>query len=117
MQVFRFRDRYRPEARFATWLFTIATNLCLNELRRPERHLRVDLWERRDEADDEGPPLPDREAVDPETGAAARELARDLEAAIAALAAEAAGGPAASRGWTASRIATSGKRSGSARVP
>jgi DNA-directed RNA polymerase specialized sigma24 family protein len=50
-----------------------------------ERHLRVDLWERRDEADDEGPPLPDREAVDPETGAATRELARDLEAAIAAL--------------------------------
>jgi len=85
VQVFRFRDRYRPEARFATWLYTIATNLCLNELRRPERHLRVDLWEKRDEPDDEGPPLPDRDAVDPETGAATRELARDLEVAIAAL--------------------------------
>ena len=86
VQVFRFRARYRPEARFATWLYTIATNLCLNELRRPERQLRVDLWERRDdEPDQEGPQLPDRHAVDPEAGAATRELARDLEAAIAEL--------------------------------
>lgn len=85
VQVFRFRDRYRPDAKFATWLYTIATNHCLNDLRRPERHLRVDLWDRRDDPDDEGPQLPDREAIDPETGAATRELARDLEAAIAAL--------------------------------
>src|SRR5262249_50086334 len=35
VQVFRFRARYRPESRFSTWLFAIATNLCLNELRRP----------------------------------------------------------------------------------
>ena len=86
VQVFRFRDRYRPEARFATWLYTIATNLCMNELRRPERHLRVDLWNRRDdEPDGEDPQLPDRRAVDPEAGAATRELARDLETAIGEL--------------------------------
>lgn len=86
VQVYRFRLRYRPEARFATWLFTIATNLSLNELRRPERHLRVDLWDRKDdEPDREGPPLPDPQAVDPEAGAASRELARALEAAIAEL--------------------------------
>jgi RNA polymerase sigma-70 factor (ECF subfamily) len=83
VQVFRFRLRYRPEARFATWLYTIVTNLCLNELRRPERHLRVDIWDRRDdEPDREGPPLPDPQAVDPESGAASRELAAALEAAI-----------------------------------
>lgn len=86
VQVFRFRLRYRPDARFATWLYTIATNLCLNELRRPERHLRVDLWDRRDdEPDREGPPLPDPQAIDPETGAASRELARALESAIGEL--------------------------------
>jgi RNA polymerase sigma-70 factor (ECF subfamily) len=85
VQVFRFRDRYRPDARFATWLYTIATNLCLNDLRRPERQLRVDLWDRRDEPGDEGPQIADCEAVDPETGAAARELARALDAAIAEL--------------------------------
>lgn len=39
------RDRYRVEARFSTWLYRIATNLALNELRRPRRrepHASVD---------------------------------------------------------------------------
>jgi RNA polymerase sigma-70 factor (ECF subfamily) len=37
VRVFRARESYRPEARFSTWLYTIATNLALNELRRPHR--------------------------------------------------------------------------------
>jgi RNA polymerase sigma-70 factor (ECF subfamily) len=87
VQMFRFRHRYRPESRLSTWVFTIATNLCLNELRRPERHLRVDVWERRGEEGErrEGPQLPDPEAVDPERGAAGREMVRALEAAVAEL--------------------------------
>lgn len=35
LRVHRARDRYRPEARFSTWIYRIATNLALNELRRP----------------------------------------------------------------------------------
>jgi RNA polymerase sigma-70 factor (ECF subfamily) len=31
------RHRYQPQARFSTWLYRIATNLALNELRRPSR--------------------------------------------------------------------------------
>jgi RNA polymerase sigma-70 factor, ECF subfamily len=86
VQVFRFRQRYRPESRFSTWLFTIATNLCLNELRRPERQLRVDLWDRRDAEEwREGPQLADPEAITPEEGASGRELARQLETAVGAL--------------------------------
>jgi RNA polymerase sigma-70 factor (ECF subfamily) len=88
VQVYRFRERYRPESRLSTWIFTIATNLCLNELRRPERQLRVDLWDDRrapDAQGGDGPPLPDPEAIDPEMGAASRELAEALEGAIAAL--------------------------------
>ncbi len=86
VQVYRFRLRYRPDARFTTWLYTIATNLCLNELRRPERQLRVDLWDRPgDDPEGEGPPLADPDAVDPETGAASRELARAIERAVADL--------------------------------
>jgi RNA polymerase sigma-70 factor, ECF subfamily len=87
VQIFRFRHRYRPESKLSTWVFTIATNLCLNELRRPERQLRVDLWERRSDEGDrqDEPSLPDPQAIDPEQGAAGRELAHALETAVAAL--------------------------------
>jgi RNA polymerase sigma-70 factor (ECF subfamily) len=43
------RQRYQPEARFSTWLYRIATNLALNELRRPRRrepHASLDERER-----------------------------------------------------------------------
>ena len=29
-RIYRARDRYRPDARFRTWLFTIVYNLCIN---------------------------------------------------------------------------------------
>ncbi len=82
VQVYRFRTRYQPQSRLATWVFTIATNLSLNELRRPERQLRVDLWS--DERP-EGPPLPDPDARTPEQNAAGLELAGRLRTAVAAL--------------------------------
>lgn len=86
LQVFRFRERYRPESRLSTWLFTITTNFCLNELRRPERRLRVDLWDTRGKQEHpEGPSLPDTDAVTPEEGASSRELAQQIDVAIAAL--------------------------------
>jgi RNA polymerase sigma-70 factor, ECF subfamily len=88
VQVYRVRDRYRPESRLSTWLFTIATNLCLNELRRPERQLRVDLWDTRSSEPGAPPPepsLPDPAAIDPERGAAGREMVRALEVAVAGL--------------------------------
>ena len=37
LRLYRARARYEPNARFSTWLYTIATRLALNELRRP-RH-------------------------------------------------------------------------------
>ena len=38
VQVFRSAHRYEVSAKFSTWLFTIARNLALNELRRRSRH-------------------------------------------------------------------------------
>lgn len=34
LRIYRSRDRYVPGAMFRTWMFTIARNLCLNEIRR-----------------------------------------------------------------------------------
>ena len=38
IQVHKSAHRYQVTARFSTWLFTIARNLCLNEIRRRSRH-------------------------------------------------------------------------------
>lgn len=38
VQVFKSAQRYRVSAKFSTWLFTIARNLTLNEVRRRSRH-------------------------------------------------------------------------------
>ena len=38
LQVFKSAGRYEVSAKFSTWLFTIARNLCLNEIRRRSRH-------------------------------------------------------------------------------
>lgn len=37
LRVYKAAGRYRPKARFQTWLFKIATNVCLNEIRRQGR--------------------------------------------------------------------------------
>jgi RNA polymerase sigma-70 factor (ECF subfamily) len=38
LQVYKSAHRYERTAKFSTWLFTIARNLCLNEIRRRARH-------------------------------------------------------------------------------
>ena len=38
IQLWKTAGRYQPTARFSTFLFTIARNLCLNEIRRRVRH-------------------------------------------------------------------------------
>lgn len=38
VQVYKSAERYQVAARFSTWLYTIARNLCLNEIRRRSRH-------------------------------------------------------------------------------
>jgi RNA polymerase sigma-70 factor (ECF subfamily) len=79
LRVHRARQRYRPDARFSTWLYRIATNLALNELRRPRRrnpHQSVDAAG-----------APELAAAAPAVDAIvhARRLGGDLEAALAAL--------------------------------
>src|SRR5437773_1175039 len=43
LRVYRSRERYHPQAKFSTWLFTIANNLALNSLRARQRKPAVSL--------------------------------------------------------------------------
>jgi RNA polymerase sigma-70 factor (ECF subfamily) len=38
LQVYKHAHRYEVSSKFSTWMFTIARNLCLNEIRRRSRH-------------------------------------------------------------------------------
>src|SRR5262245_17105521 len=43
LRVYRVRKKYRPRAKFSTWLFTIANNLALNALRTRQRKPAIAL--------------------------------------------------------------------------
>src|SRR4026209_907926 len=53
VQVYKSADRYRITAKFSTWLFTIARNLCLNEIRRRSRHPAESLEAERPDMEDQ----------------------------------------------------------------
>lgn len=65
LQVYKAADRYHQTARFSTWLFTIARNACLNELRRRARHPAESLEAGADEEGAGERPLPDPNLVTP----------------------------------------------------
>ena len=86
LQVFKSRARYERTAKFSTWLFTIARNLCLNELRRRSRHPAESIEEAHAEHDDQ----PRQQYEDKAHIAAPEkllhgELAQKIEEALAAL--------------------------------
>ncbi|MGA2281406.1 MAG: sigma-70 family RNA polymerase sigma factor [Verrucomicrobiota bacterium] len=53
LQVYKSRSRYKQTAKFSTWLFTIARNLCLNEFRRRARHPAESIEETHAENEDQ----------------------------------------------------------------
>ena len=55
LQVWKTRERYAPASKFPPWLFTIARNLGLNEIRRRARHPADSLDEPR--PDNDGQPI------------------------------------------------------------
>lgn len=86
LQVYKSRDRYERTARFSTWLFTIARNLCLNEIRRRARHTAISLEETHAERDD----LPARQYEDksvppPDESALRVELVHKIDEALSQL--------------------------------
>jgi RNA polymerase sigma-70 factor (ECF subfamily) len=85
VQVYRSAPRYRPAARFTTWLFAIVHNIIVNEHRRRARHAVQSLDALQQPADlgePGGLPIADPRARNPAEAAADRELRQKLRAAI-----------------------------------
>jgi RNA polymerase sigma-70 factor (ECF subfamily) len=85
LRIYRARQTYQPKARFASWIYKIATNLSLKEAAR-KRRLR--FWNRNHHAADEpqfaeeaiSDPLPDaeRRLISSELGVIVRRAIRSL---------------------------------------
>ena len=86
VQVFKAADRYRVSSKFSTWLFTIARNLCLNEIRRRARHQAESMDAPHPEQEDQ--PLhqfEDKQTASPPERLLHGELADKIEQALAEL--------------------------------
>jgi RNA polymerase sigma-70 factor, ECF subfamily len=86
LQVYKSRSRYKQTAKFSTWLFTIARNLCFNELRRRSRHPAESIEESHVENEDQ----PQRQYEDKSQAAPPEkllqgELVQKIEEALAEL--------------------------------
>lgn len=87
VQVWKSAARYEPSAKFSTWLFTIARNLCLNEFRRRTRHPADSLDAPAHAGTDEprGHSVEDRQITGAPDALLRGELEAKVEEAVAAL--------------------------------
>jgi RNA polymerase sigma-70 factor (ECF subfamily) len=84
VQVYRSAKRYKPTAKFTTWLFTITRNTILNEHRRRSRHPAESLDALQEPRDSEsaGWQPPDTAMRDPAQEAVERELQEKIKEAV-----------------------------------
>jgi RNA polymerase sigma-70 factor (ECF subfamily) len=86
IQVFKSAHRYQVTAKFSTWLFTIARNLCLNEIRRRSRHPAESLDATTPDSDDQpARQYEDTKVFSPPDSLLHGELEEKIEHALAAL--------------------------------
>lgn len=86
LRAWKSAPRYRPEARFTTWLMTITRNLVFNESRRRAR-ARLDSLDMRDDTSDDASQrqIPDASQRSADAAVADRELTQAVDRAIASL--------------------------------
>ena len=84
VQVYRSAKRYKPTAKFTTWLFTITRNTILNEHRRRNRHPAESLDALQEPRDSEsaGWQAPDTAMRDPAQEVVERELQEKIQEAV-----------------------------------
>lgn len=90
VQVYRAAPRYKPTAKFTTWLFTIVHNLVVNEYRRRSRHAKksLDALTAPGAQGEPGMAFADKETIDPAQVATRRELEQQIRAAVERLPAQ-----------------------------
>ena len=54
LKLFASLSQFRQEARFATWLYRLVANVCLDEQRKTRRFLSFDFWRRDDDETSDG---------------------------------------------------------------
>jgi RNA polymerase sigma-70 factor (ECF subfamily) len=82
LTLFRKADRYSGESAVSTWLYRVATNTCLDLLRKQKRRRTEALPERHDEPDrSAGEPFESAE-IRPDIEAALRSIPDDFRAAV-----------------------------------
>jgi len=82
LRIWRNAKRYRPDAKFTTYIFTITRNLVFNETRRRSRKKEVSADERQENSNQLLADRPDRQ---PDAELLQGELQQAVDAAIAAL--------------------------------
>ena len=85
LQVYKSAHRYEVSAKFSTWIFTIARNLCLNEIRRRTRHPADSLDATSSEDDQPLIQVEDRKHFSAPDAVLHRELELKIEEAIGGL--------------------------------
>ncbi|MBP82418.1 MAG: RNA polymerase subunit sigma-24 [Verrucomicrobiales bacterium] len=82
VRVWKSAERYQPQAKFTTWLFTITRNLVFNETRRRKRKPTVSVEEREEESyqvvEDVATVSPDQNVLHAELEAAVNKAIREL---------------------------------------
>jgi len=81
LKVYRARGRYEPSAKFTTWLYRVAANACLNEVRDRRRRPTFSAAA----LDEPSAPGADRSAASPPEEAERSELKEQVRAALAEL--------------------------------
>ncbi len=82
LRLWKSAGRYRPSAKFTTYLFTITRNLVFNESRRRSRHPEVSIDEREENGARHADPAPE---AHPDEELLRTELREAIDAAIAGL--------------------------------
>lgn len=85
VKVFRNLERFEGSSSFYTWVYRIARNVCIDHIRKSQRHRTVDYDDtigRDEDSDDGGMLMPDRLGINPAKLLGRKELLEKIEDAL-----------------------------------